>query len=542
MGQGGKQPWGRAARLCASTFLLAITAPFLAHASAANACGQPDIWSIASDFDLAANGLLLNSYPQLPPDGPRAVPPSLLKAVGWVESGWREFRQEDRPLVSFDFGYGIMQITSGMSGAYGDPSGDIDPATQSRIASDAQYNIAYGAMMLASKWNATPVVGNRDPASIEDWYYALWAYNGWGWQNNPNNPRFTRHGTPVTDPQSFPYQDRVLYLVAHPPHDPAGNLLWAAVPVSLPSRAAIGKRPAALVLKQTHRQPPAALSAIYKPTTPAPLRAGASVTISVSLRNTGSAIWPASGATRTILSYDIAPANSSATAPDAPGMSVHGDIPLPRSVPPGNWYALHVRLTMPSMPGMYAMVWDLRQGNGVTFSELGILPGREPLDVTRSGSPLSPAPTPSPTPSMPSEGLSYVTDTSMPDGTSVAAGQAFMKGWLVFNDGTRGWRSTWSLRRIGGTSMGTASAPVPTTPPCQSANILVAQHAPMKPGTYRESWQLEDAQGHRVGDTLTLHVTVPSKTAGTPAPTPTPLPGTPTPIPSGPTPTATPIG
>lgn len=541
MGQRGKQPWGRAARFCASTFLLTLIVPFLAHASTANACEQPDIWSVASAFDVAANGLLPVSYPQLPPNGPRAVPPSLLKAVGWVESGWREFRQENRPLVSFDFGYGIMQITSGMNDAYGDPSGDLDPATQSRIASDAQYNIAYGAMILASKWNATPMVGNGDPASIEDWYYALWAYNGWGWQNNPSNPRFTRHGTPATDPRSFPYQERVLYFVAHPPHDPAGNPLWAAVPVSLPSHAAVGKHPGALVLKQTHRQPPAALSAIYDLATVAPFQPGAVRILSVSLRNTGLGAWPASGAIRTVLSYRITPANSSGAAPvGIDRRTRHGAVPLPRLVTPGNWYTLRVKLTAPSTPGKYTIVWDLRQWNGVTFSELGIPPGREPLDVTRSGSSSSPTPTPSPTASMPPEGLSYVTDTSMPDGTSVTPGQAFMKGWLVFNDGTQGWQSTWSLQRIGGTSMGITRVTVPTTPPCRSANILVAQHAPMKPGTYRESWQLADAQGHRVGDMLTVRIKVRSKTAGTPGPTPPP--GTPTPIPRGPTPTTTPVG
>ena len=30
-----------------------------------------------------------------------------------------------------------------------------------------------------------PIVGNRDPAVIEDWYYALWGYNGFAFKNHP---------------------------------------------------------------------------------------------------------------------------------------------------------------------------------------------------------------------------------------------------------------------------------------------------------------------------------------------------------------------
>lgn len=541
MGQRAKHPWSRAIRLCASTVLLTLSAPFLAHASTANACTQPDTWSIASAFDLAANGLLPASYPPLPPNGPHTVPPSLLKAVGWVESGWRQFRQEDQPLVSFDFGYGIMQITSGMSGAYGDPAGDIDPTAQSRIASDAQYNIAYGAMMLASKWNATPAVGNRDPASIEDWYYALWAYNGWGWQNNPNNPRFTRHGTPATDPQSFPYQERVLYFVAHPPHDAQGNPLWAPVPVSLPSAKAIGKSPAALVLKTTHPQPPATLSAIYEPAPLAPLAPGAMTTVSVSVRNTGSATWTASGVDRTILSYEIAPVGSPVATPPVPGMAPwHGATALPRAVPPREWYTSRVRLKAPPLPGAYTVVWDLRQGKSGPFSGHGVLPNRELLTVTKPGSSPAATPTPSPTPQIPMEGLRYVTDLSAPSGTAMSPGHAFVKGWLVFNDGRHWWGPKWSLDRVGGTSMGAVRMVVPATGPCRSATILIDQRAPEKPGKYRESWQVEDPQGHRVGDILTVSIVVAAKPARTP--TPTPAPGTSTPTPGEPTPTATPIG
>src|SRR5579864_871049 len=69
------------------------------------ACTQPTVWSLASAFDLAARNLLPASYPQpASTSQPSGVPATLLKAVGWVESGWRQFDSRGRPLVSGDFG------------------------------------------------------------------------------------------------------------------------------------------------------------------------------------------------------------------------------------------------------------------------------------------------------------------------------------------------------------------------------------------------------------------------------------------------------
>src|SRR5438477_4671939 len=53
--------------------------------------------------------------------GPHAMPPSLLRAIGWTESNLEmaarsvPFQSTGPALVSFDCGHGIMQITSGMT-------------------------------------------------------------------------------------------------------------------------------------------------------------------------------------------------------------------------------------------------------------------------------------------------------------------------------------------------------------------------------------------------------------------------------------------
>ena len=174
------------------------------------------------------------------------VPPVLLKSIAWLESGWAQasydppvqYGQVGPVLSSHDCGYGIMQVTSGMQNVTGIPTLD-----QAMIGGHYAFNIARGARILAEKWNAAPesqpVVGSRNSQIIEDWYYALWAYNGFASTNHPlsydpNRPPYLCDGT---QPRSaYPYQELVLGCVAHPPVR-GGVPLWPAQDVSLPNLA-----------------------------------------------------------------------------------------------------------------------------------------------------------------------------------------------------------------------------------------------------------------------------------------------------------------
>ena len=97
-----------------------------------------------------------------------------------------------------DCGYGIAQVTDGME------SGDMSFSKQVAIATDYEANIARGLQILVGKWNevhnAGMTIHDGDPAKLENWFYALWAYNtgfhpyigqlspwGVGWTNNPVN-------------------------------------------------------------------------------------------------------------------------------------------------------------------------------------------------------------------------------------------------------------------------------------------------------------------------------------------------------------------
>lgn len=113
------------------------------------------------------------------------IPPVLLKAIVWMESGWKQYKLDpsgqpltDQPLMGNDgVGIGIMQISSYNS---------TDTVTIERLKNDLDYNIEVGCQILNQKWRANPKIGNGDRNVLENWYFAVWAYNNWAAKNNPN--------------------------------------------------------------------------------------------------------------------------------------------------------------------------------------------------------------------------------------------------------------------------------------------------------------------------------------------------------------------
>ncbi len=177
-------------------------------------------------------------------------PCHVLKALAMVESGWVQFCVPDAPetsvgagertIVSFDCGYGVSQVTSGMH--VGETT-VFDPA---RVASDATYNLATGTLILRDKWAATSCVGDSNPDVVEDWYTALWAYNGLAYSNNPNNPNLKANRGPYNPKNggAYAYQERIYGWMENPP----SAAHWPALAAAYPNRGAIGDgtRPPAL--------------------------------------------------------------------------------------------------------------------------------------------------------------------------------------------------------------------------------------------------------------------------------------------------------
>lgn len=109
----------------------------------------------------------------------RAIPSVILKAIARVESVYEHFNSDGSPKVSGS-SIGLMQVNN-RNGGY----------NSEKLKYDIMYNIEAGADVLLNKWSmssyqSVSCVGNMDPNVLENWYFALWAYNGWAQSNNPN--------------------------------------------------------------------------------------------------------------------------------------------------------------------------------------------------------------------------------------------------------------------------------------------------------------------------------------------------------------------
>ena len=235
--------------------------------------GPQDRSLYRSAVDLAAFNMLLpgDTYFGLPPletglrgsrttSASASIPPALLKSIAWIESSFTQASQQvpyeaiGAALVSFDCGHGIMQVTSGMTTPLGE-RGYASPQ-QALVATHFAYNIARGTAILADKWNSAPedrpIAGTDtggDPAIVENWYFAVWGYNGFTGPgaNRSNHPMDPIYGTwprvgyscgPSSDGLghnrgNYPFQELIFGCASHPPQVSSVNL-WTPQPADLP--------------------------------------------------------------------------------------------------------------------------------------------------------------------------------------------------------------------------------------------------------------------------------------------------------------------
>lgn len=113
----------------------------------------------------------------------RGIPAVFIKAIAQIESGFEHFRPDGSPKYSANGKHvGLMQVTNYRN-----------MFDSEKLKNDVDYNINAGIEVLLLKWNdsvnnvSVSKVGNMDPNILENWYFALWAYNGWAASNNPNS-------------------------------------------------------------------------------------------------------------------------------------------------------------------------------------------------------------------------------------------------------------------------------------------------------------------------------------------------------------------
>ncbi len=116
------------------------------------------------------------------------------------------------------------------------------------------------------------------------------------------------------------------------------------------------------------------------------------------------------------------------------------------------------------------------------------------------------APTPTP---VCTDGLTYVEDLTVPDGTNFAPGQPVDKQWLVSNSGTCNWDSRYRLKLVGGDAMGAPAlqALYPARAGTQ-ATIRILFTAPQQAGLYHSHWQATNPDGVTFGDAFYVQIAV----------------------------------
>lgn len=148
---------------------------------------------------------------------------------------------------------------------------------------------------------------------------------------------------------------------------------------------------------------------------------------------------------------------------------------------------------------------------------------------TVTGTPPTPTNTVTPAPSS-CDRAQFISDVTVPDGTSFAPGIGFTKTWRLKNVGTCTW-SNYSIMFDSGEKMGGPdSAVIPTSvAPGQTVDITIALSSPTTAGTYRGYWKLKNNNNipFGIGSGGTKSFWVEIKVSGTGINPTTPTAGTP---------------
>ena len=131
------------------------------------------------------------------------------------------------------------------------------------------------------------------------------------------------------------------------------------------------------------------------------------------------------------------------------------------------------------------------------------VPPSPTTEPTQTSAPPTQAPVPAtrtPIP-QPCDGAQFVSDVTVKDGTTFAAGKEFTKTWRVKNIGTCNWTVNYNLVFVRGDRIGAAkfNALEDRVRPGETVDISIDMVAPDEPGTYSGEWMLQNADGELFG-------------------------------------------
>lgn len=115
----------------------------------------------------------------------------------------------------------------------------------------------------------------------------------------------------------------------------------------------------------------------------------------------------------------------------------------------------------------------------------------------------------------------YVSDVTIPDGTTLTPGSTFTKTWSLQNTGSCNWTTSYSIVFYSGNSMsGATTALSDTVSVGSSGNVSVELTAPSTAGSYTGYWRLQNSSGTSFGESVYVQIVVSGSTS-TPTSTPT---------------------
>jgi hypothetical protein len=158
--------------------------------------------------------------------------------------------------------------------------------------------------------------------------------------------------------------------------------------------------------------------------------------------------------------------------------------------------------------------------------EAPTVPPVAPTQVSTKAPPTAVPPTQTPTGTGPNGCIlsaQFVADVTIPDGTVLAPGSAFVKTWRVKNTGTCEWVNYKLIFAAGEQMGGPASVGVNTTPAGGTVDVSVNLVAPTTPGEHKSGWRFQATNSSVFGN-LYVIINVPAPATATPTTAPTAAP------------------
>jgi len=131
-----------------------------------------------------------------------------------------------------------------------------------------------------------------------------------------------------------------------------------------------------------------------------------------------------------------------------------------------------------------------------------------PFNASENTLPANSAPTSAPVVTS-CYGLTFVSDVSIPDNTSMKAGESFTKTWKVINSGSCAWDAGFKFALTGGNAMGGTTFTLPTSVASGAQyDISVSMTAPSASGTSKGNWRMSTAGSEFFGNEVYVIIVV----------------------------------